>query len=53
MGLSSGAEVRVRVRGEYWFSSLMNQNKKAKICFVIYIAGFFFFKFFCYEEIVK
>ena len=24
------------------FSSLLKQNKKAKICFVIYIAGFFF-----------
>ena len=45
-GLSSCAEVRVRVRGEYRFSSLMKQNKKAKICFVIYIAGFFFKKFY-------
>ena len=26
----------------YRFSSLLKQNKKAKICFVIYIAGFFF-----------
>ena len=32
----------MRVRGEYRFSSLLKQNKKAKICFVIYIAGFFF-----------
>ena len=31
----------------------MKQNKKAKICFVIYIAGFFFKKKFCYEVIVK
>jgi len=31
----------------------MKQNKKAKICFVIYIAGFFFKKNFCYEVIVK
>jgi hypothetical protein len=31
----------------------VKQNKKAKICFVIYIAGFFFLKFFCYEVIVK
>jgi hypothetical protein len=31
----------------------MKQNKKAKICFVIYIAGFFFFKFLCYEVIAK
>jgi len=31
----------------------MKQNKKAEICFVIYIAGFFFLKFFCYEVIVK
>ena len=30
-----------KVRGEYRFSSLMKQNKKAKICLVIYIAGFF------------
>ena len=44
--------VRVRVRGEYGFSSLLKQNKKAKICFVIYIAGFFFKKKFCYEESV-
>ena len=28
--------------GVYGFSSLLKQNKKAKICFVIYIAGFFF-----------
>jgi hypothetical protein len=41
------------IRGEYRFSSRMKQNKKAKICFVIYIAGFFFLKFFCYEVIVK
>ena len=27
------------VRGVYRFSSLVKQNKKAKICFVIYIAG--------------
>jgi hypothetical protein len=46
-------ERRVRVRGVYRFSSLVKQNKKAKICFVIYIAGFFFLKFFCYEVIVK
>jgi hypothetical protein len=36
---------REKVRGVYRFSSLVKQNKKAKICFVIYIAGFFF-KFF-------
>ena len=41
-GLSSRAEVRENVRGEHRFSSLMKQNKKAKICFVIYIAGFLF-----------
>ena len=35
------------------FSSLVKQNKKAKICFVIYIPGFFFLNFFCYEVIVK
>jgi len=43
----------VRVRGEYRFSSLMKQNKKAKICFVIYIAGFVFLKKFCYEVFAK
>jgi hypothetical protein len=31
----------------------MKQNKKAKICFVIYIAGFFFKKNFCYEVFAK
>jgi hypothetical protein len=31
----------------------MKQNKKAKICFVIYIAGIFFFKFLCYEVFAK
>ena len=30
------------VRGSKGFSSLMKQNKNAKIYFVIYIAGFFF-----------
>ena len=29
------------------------KQKKAKICFVIYIAGFFFKKKFCYEVIAK
>ena len=38
---------------EYRFSSLMKQNKKAEICFVINIAGFLFLNFFCYEVIVK
>ena len=51
--MSLRAEVREKVRGEYGFSSLVKQNKKAKICFVIYIAGFFFKIFFCYEVIVK
>jgi hypothetical protein len=37
----------------YGFSSLLKQNKKAKICFVIYIAGFFFKFFFCYEVFAK
>jgi hypothetical protein len=31
--------LREKVRGVYRFSSLVKQNKKAKICFVIYIAG--------------
>ena len=37
----------------YGFSSLVKQNKKGKIYFVIYIAGFFLKKNFCYEVIVK
>jgi hypothetical protein len=44
---------REKVRGEYGFSSLVKQNKKGKICFVIYIAGFIFLKNLCYEVIVK
>jgi hypothetical protein len=44
---------RERERGVYGFSSLLKQNKKAKICFVIYIAGFFFKKNFCYEVFAK
>jgi hypothetical protein len=32
--------MRKKVRGEYRVSSLMKQNKKSQICFVIYIAGF-------------
>jgi hypothetical protein len=39
-GLSSRAEVREKVRGEYKFSSLM-KPKKGKFYFVIYIAGIF------------
>jgi hypothetical protein len=31
----------------------LKQNKKAKICFVIYIAGFFFKKNLCYEVFAK
>ena len=42
--MSSRAEVREKVRGVYRVSSLVKQNKKGKICFVIYIAGFFFKK---------
>jgi hypothetical protein len=45
--------VRELVRGEYRVSSLMKQNKKAKICLVIYIAGFFFKKKICYEVFAK
>jgi len=42
-----------RVRGEYGFSSLLKQNKKAKICFVIYIAGKRKLFFYIYAVIVK
>ena len=45
--------MREKVRGEYRVSSFMKQKIKGKICFVIYIAGFFFLKFFCYEVFAK
>ena len=38
-GLSSRAEVRDTVRGEYGFSSLVKQNKKAKNYAVFCFAG--------------
>ena len=38
---------REKVRGVYRFSSLVKQNKKAKICFVIFIAGESFFFYIC------
>jgi hypothetical protein len=41
------------IRGVYRFSSLMKQNKKAKNYAVFCFAGFLFFKFLCYEVIVK
>ena len=41
------------IRGEYRFSSRMKQNKKAKICFVIYIAGKKKLLFYIYAVIVK
>ncbi len=40
-------------RGEHRFSSLVKQNKKAKICFVIYIAGKKKLLFYIYAVIVK
>ena len=40
--MGGGVGGRMDIRGECGFSSLVKQNKKAKICFVIYIAGFFF-----------
>jgi hypothetical protein len=45
--------MREKVRGENRVSSLMKQKKRGEIYFVIYIAGFFFKKKFCSEEIVK
>ena len=38
-GLSSRAEVREKVRGEYRFSSLMKQKIKGKNCAVFCFAG--------------
>ena len=51
--MSSRAEVRVRVMGEYRFSSLLKQNNKAKICFVICFAGKKKLLFYIYAVIVK
>jgi hypothetical protein len=41
------------IRGECGFSSLMKQNKKAKICFVICFAGKKKLLFYIYAVIVK
>ena len=41
------------IRGEYRFSSRVKQNKKAKICFVIHIAGEKKLSFYIYDVIVK
>ena len=40
-------------RGEHRFSSLVKQNKKAKICFVICFAGKKKLLFYIYAVIVK
>jgi hypothetical protein len=44
---------REKVRGVYRFSSLVKQNRKAKICFVIHIAGERKLLFYIYAVIVK
>ena len=44
---------REKVRGVYRFSSLVKQNKKAKICFVIHIAGERKLFLYIYAVIVK
>ena len=44
---------RERERVVYGFSSLLKQNKKAKICFVIISPDFFFKFFLCYEVFAK
>jgi hypothetical protein len=44
---------RMDIRGVYMFSSLMKQNKKAKICFVICFAGKKKLLFYIYAVIVK
>ena len=41
------------IRGVYMFSSLMKQNKKAKICFVICFAGKKKLLFYIYAVLVK
>jgi hypothetical protein len=44
---------RMDIRGVYMFSSLMKQNKKAKICFVMCFAGKKKLLFYIYAVIVK
>jgi hypothetical protein len=44
---------REKVRGVYRFSTLVKQNKKAKICFVIHIAGERKSFFYIYAVIAK
>ena len=44
---------REKVRGVYRFSALVKQNKKAKICFVIHIAGEKKLLFYIYAVIMK
>jgi hypothetical protein len=44
---------RMDIRGVYMFNSLMKQNKKAKICFVICFAGKKKLLFYIYAVIVK
>ncbi len=51
--MSSRAEVREKVRGEYGFSSLVKQNKKAKIYAVFCFAGKKKLLFYIYAVIVK
>jgi hypothetical protein len=41
------------IREGYRFSSLVKQNKKAKICFIIHIAGKRKIIFYIYDVIVK
>jgi hypothetical protein len=41
------------IRGVYMFSSLVKQNKKAKICFVIHLAAEKKLLFYIYFVIVK
>ncbi len=52
-GLSSRAEVREKVRGEYRFSSIVKQNKKAKNYAVFCFAGEKKILFYIYAVIVK
>ena len=49
--MSSRAEMRDKVRGEYRFSSLVKQNKKGKNCAVFCFAGKRKIYFFIYEVI--
>ena len=53
IGFEFARRMRDKVRGVYRFSSLVKKYKKAKICFVIHIAGERKLLFYIYDVIVN